>query len=121
MKRSRAVHLTLVVSVAAVLTGCNERPRRYCVDENQNVADDQYCEHLAPHFQWYYARGYGSVSNGTHVEGGSATAPASGYLSRSGQSASEGESEGTARGGIGASGEAASGHAGEGGHGGAGE
>lgn len=121
MKRSGAVHLTLVVSVAAVLTGCNERARRYCVDENQNVADDQYCEDRAPHFHWYYARGYGSVSNGTYVGGGSETPPAGGYLSRSGQSVGEGESEGTARGGIGASGEAASGHGGEGGHGGAGE
>jgi hypothetical protein len=118
MKRSRAVFLTLITSVAAaLLTGCDGRARRYCVDDGQNVIDDRNCEPAGHHgYHWYYARGYGSAHGGTHLTGGSSTPPASGYTSRSGANGGEGDAGGSARGGIGAAGEAASG----GGHGGAG-
>lgn len=106
--------------MAALLTGCDGRARRYCVDEGQNAVDDRNCGSASRGYHWYYARGYGFASAGTHLSGGSTTPPASGYVSRSsGGSGSEGEAGGSVRGGIGGAGEAAAGHGG-GGHGGGG-
>ncbi|MBV8808343.1 MAG: hypothetical protein JO033_06675 [Acidobacteriaceae bacterium] len=113
MKRSRAIHLTLVTSVASLLINCENRPTRYCVDENQNVTDDNKCEdnHYSgsfyPHYHWYYGGARGRVVNGTHLSGGSTTPPQEGFVTRSGESFGESE-----RGVIGHAGEAASaGHA----------
>ncbi len=117
MKRSRAIQLTLVTSVASFLIGCENRPTRYCVDESQNVTDDKNCEDANPRgapyhlYHWYYGGSRGPVSNGTHLSGGSTVAPSGGFVSPS--AASEGASE---RGVFGGAGEAASaGHGGEGG------
>lgn len=116
MKRSRAIQLTLVTSMASLLISCENRPIRYCVDESQNVADDKNCEdansHGAPYhlYHWYYGGSRGPVSNGTHLSGGSTVAPSDGFISRS--AASGGASE---RGVFGDAGEAASGGHGEGG------
>lgn len=107
MKRSQTVHLTLVASLASLLTSCNQRATRYCVDQNQNVADDQKCEFNYQNYHWYYVHRSGSAGVGTHLSGGSVTPPAEGFVSRSGSGDAE---SGSARGGIGAAGEAASGH-----------
>lgn len=118
MKRSHAVHLTLVASVASLLTSCDQTSTRYCVDANQNVADDRNCEESDPGYRWYYAAGYHSQAIGTHIAGGSRTPPANGYRAISSSNGEE-SSAASERGGIGAAGEAASaahgssGHAGE--------
>lgn len=110
MKRSRAIQLTLVTSMTSLLVSCDNRPTRYCVDENQNVTDDRNCDNpyytSTPYhrYHWYYGGAHGPLSNGTHLSGGSVYAPREGFVSRS---ASSGEV--SARGVIGHAGEAASG------------
>ena len=112
MKRSGAIHLTLVTSMASVLIGCSQRPTRYCVDGNQNVVDEKKCEDGSyagtsyGRYRWYYGGARGVVSNGTHLSGGSTAEPREGFVTPSGE-ASE-------RGVFGRAGEAASGHGGEG-------
>ena len=109
MKRSRAIHLSLVTSVASLLTSCNNRPTRYCVDENQNVTYDQKCEddyrvnNFYHRYHWYYGGASGFVSNGTHLSGGSTELPQRGFVTASGESES-----GSEHGVIGRAGEAAS-------------
>ena len=115
MKRSHIVRLTLVSSIAAALTGCREKPTRYCVDAGNTVVDERQCEdkshaasgHVSHH--WFYGGARGYVPLGTRLSGGSATEPSGGFSSRT--------SSATARGVIGGAGEAAS----HGGRGGAGE
>ena len=110
MKRSQIVSLTLVSSVASVLMSCrDQRPTRYCVDDYQSVVDDMQCNNNAGHHHWYYGGAHGFVPYGTRLSGGSTMTPRGGF--------SEASHAGTARGGIGGAGEAASG----GGHGGGGE
>jgi hypothetical protein len=113
MKRSRAIQLTLVTSMASLLVSCDNRPARYCVDNNQVVTDDKYCEDpSASHYgyRWYYGGSHGPVANGTHLTGGSYSAPSRGFTTPSGESG-----EVSTRGVIGSAGEAASGgHGGEG-------
>jgi len=118
MKRSQVVHLTLLTSVAAALTGCRDKPTRYCVDANNTVVDERQCEDSrhasgihAP-YHWSYGGAHGFVPVGTRLRGGSPTEPAEGFSSRT--------SSGTTRGAIGGAGEANS-HGGIGAEGGAGE
>jgi hypothetical protein len=105
MKRSRVVQLTLVSSMAAMLIACRERPTRYCVDEGQAVVDENNCIAGNGGYHYYYGGGHGYMPYGTHLSGGSTSAPSGGYT----------VAAGTVRGGIGASGEAASGGHGDGG------
>lgn len=120
MKRSRAIKLTLVTSVAALLIECDRRPTRYCVDENQNVADDNNCGGAYRvgssyaggsfhRYHWYYGGAHGAVANGTHLGGGSTVAPRQGFVVPT-----AGAVGGSSRGFIGHAGEAASGHGGGG-------
>lgn len=115
MRRSRSIQLSLVTSLASLLTSCDSRPTRYCVDENQNVADERQCEGNCPaggpcRYHWYYGGASGVVPDGTHLSGGSTERPAGGFAR-----APSGSEGGTERGVIGEAGEAASaGHGGEG-------
>lgn len=93
--------------MAALLTGCASKPDRYCVDDNQKVIDPSNCrdpQHSAMghYYHWYYGGARGFVPFGTRLTGGSFNTPSGGFSS----SLSE-----TSRGGIGAAGEAATGHA----------
>jgi hypothetical protein len=106
MRRSQIIQLSIVTSVAASLLSCSDPPTRYCVDQNQKAADERNCQTSSSSYHWYYGGNTGYVSPGTRLSGGSSQAPSEGFTT----------SEGTVRGGIGASGEAMSG-----GHGGAGE
>jgi hypothetical protein len=120
MKRSCAVKLTLVTSVAALLVQCDRRPTRYCVDENQNVIDDSKCAgtytsgsygsygYSSNRYRWYYGGAQGFVPNGTHLTGGSIIAPRGGFVTRSFSS----PGGGSVRGIIGHAGSAASSHGG---------
>ncbi len=115
MKRSQVVQLTIGTSIAAALSGCKEKPTRYCVGAGNTVVDERQCEddrrtsgsHVPYH--WFYGGARGYVPIGTRLTGGSTGEPAEGFSSRT--------SSGTTRGAIGGAGEAAS----HGGAGGAGE
>jgi hypothetical protein len=115
LKRPQIIQLTIVTSVAASLLSCSggNPPTRYCVDQNQTVADERDCENSTPGHHWYYGGPSGYVPSGTRISGGSTEVPSQGFTTPSG----------TVRGGIGASGEAVSSgaHAATGGEGGAGE
>ena len=113
MKRSCAVQLTLVTSVASLLIQCDRRPTRYCVDENQTVSDDNKCEDnyrtggayarsFSHRYHWYYGGAHGAVPTGTHLGGGSTTPPREGFVRPTAGSVSE-----SSRGVIGHAGEAA--------------
>jgi hypothetical protein len=100
MKRSTQVATPLLAATAlALLTGCRESQMKRCVDENNKVVDQSFCQtqnpqqtnslgHI-PSFHFYYG-GTGSFNAGTIVTGGSLT-PISGT------------SYSTARGGFGSS------------------
>ena len=94
MKRSNAVQLVLLVSAAGALEGCG---RQQCIDRNNVVVDDAYCEGQAPAgsfgYRWYNSGASSGVAVGTTVD------PASG----------------TTRGVFGAAGDAAGGHGSSGG------
>ncbi|HEY4360563.1 MAG TPA: hypothetical protein VGN17_06325 [Bryobacteraceae bacterium] len=110
MKRSRAITLALVPSLASFLAACGHSGRRVCLDDGQTVIDSRACEpggHVPylPLGHWYYPSSGGYFPMGSRISGSGGSSSAS--------------PSGTVRGGIGASGEAHS----SGGHssGGAGE
>lgn len=110
MKRSKVIQLSLVSSVAALLTGCGAKPDRYCVDDKQQVIDPKLCDdpnqsRLGHYYHWYYGGARGFVPYGTRITGGSFIAPSGGFHA---------SPSATSRGVIGAVGEAMSGHAGGG-------
>ena len=88
--------------------GCQEhrQDRFYCVDQNQNVVEEQNCRKQQPlpyRYHWFYGVGAARVPMGRHVDGKSVSSPAT-------------ESEGTTeRGVFGGAGEASGGHGSEGG------
>lgn len=104
MKRSHTIHLTIVTSLAAALTGCQEKSTRYCVDADNKVVDERQCkDEQRPSgslYHWYYGGAHGFIPIGTRLRGGSTVEPAEGSSNHS--------SEGTVRGGIGSTGEAVS-------------
>jgi len=114
MKRSSTVGLVLITAATA-MTACKERPTRYCVDQNNQVAEDSHCEdqngYHSPFYHWYYGGARGPIRLGTRLTGGSVSVPAEGFESPS--------QAGTVRGIFGAAGEHAAG--GEGGAHGGGE
>jgi hypothetical protein len=74
VKRSSAVHLVLLVSASAALEGCG---RQQCIDRNNVVVDDRYCEGHAPAgsfgYRWYNSGSSGGVAVGTTVDPASVT------------------------------------------------
>lgn len=77
MKRSSAVPLTLLSSLAALLISCRDKPTRYCVDDDQQVVAESGC--YSGHGHWYYHAGHGFIPRGTRLSGGSFAAPSSGF------------------------------------------
>jgi hypothetical protein len=130
MKKSRAVPLSLVSSLAAaaMAAGCGSHAQGWqtCVDRGSNVAvDRKYCDDewgqtrpvgYVPHYHWYYYPrgyyGYGpAIGSPVPLGGTYGTAPiASVPMSRSGSAGSHSSS---VRGGFGST---AAGHASSGGH-----
>ncbi len=86
MKRSSRVTLTLAASVASLLTSCNnpDRIARRCVDDNNRVVEDRFCQDDAYRRQYpgfypyhfYYGGPRGFIAPGAFVSGGSTVAPA---------------------------------------------
>lgn len=72
-----------------------------CVDENQIVADDHYCQINDAHYRWYYGGG-GSYATGSSASGGSfsphagVTGVTSSSVSRGGFGSSGGHGDGAA-------------------------
>jgi hypothetical protein len=101
VKRSHTVNIVLLTAAMAALDGCG---RQQCIDRNNEVVEDRYCEGQAPAgsygYRWYNSGSSSGVAVGTRVD------PASG----------------TERGVFGGAGDAAGGHGSGGGDGaGAGE
>jgi hypothetical protein len=85
MRRSREVKLGLVSATAALLIGCGQGQYRQCVDQNQVVVNDRYCQQPTPYpYRWYYySRGSRMYApSGGHATGGSYSAPASSGTTR---------------------------------------
>ena len=74
MKRSRAVPLVLLASAIAALEGCGKEE---CVDENNVVVDDRYCQGTlppGPHgYRLYNGGAFGYVPVGSSVSASSTT------------------------------------------------
>ncbi|HUB29091.1 MAG TPA: hypothetical protein VL967_05310 [Terracidiphilus sp.] len=73
MRRSREVKLTLLAAVALSVTGCRER--RDCVDAQNHIRPDGYCQASDSHSLGYHYVYGGSTGGhvGDTVVGGSAT------------------------------------------------
>jgi hypothetical protein len=72
--RSREVALVTLPVLAAAFTACGGSDTAYCVDRNDNVVENRYCDDFVfhPGFFWYYgghASG-GKFVRGTHLTGG---------------------------------------------------
>lgn len=99
MKRTKEVRLGLLASTAAMMMGCGpQQPPHYdvhrqCVDQNQVVVADRYCEQQngatstfdSSPYRWYYYGGgyyyghsttYIPVPFGSRASGGSFSPPA---------------------------------------------
>jgi hypothetical protein len=93
MKRSKEIRLGLLASTAAALIGCDSQPHydvhRQCVDANQVVVDNRYCEQqprgtpMGYPYRWYYYGGsnyghsiYVPAPFGQRASGGSFASPA---------------------------------------------
>jgi hypothetical protein len=102
MKRSTHVTAPLLAAAAlSLLTGCNKQMQR-CVDEHNNVVDDNFCKNqpnaqqqqrpdghggfiFVPLPYRYYYGGYGGFGIGSQAGGGSYTpAPGARYTTRGG-------------------------------------
>jgi hypothetical protein len=101
MRRSAQVAAPLLAAAALAMTvGCRRPEMQRCVDENNNVVDDNFCKNLPnqpqqrsdghggyiPFFPYrYYYGGWGGYGIGTQV-GGGAFAPSAGrsYTTRGG-------------------------------------
>jgi hypothetical protein len=70
--RSRAVHLVLLVSSVAALEACSRRQQ--CLDQNNMVVDDRFCQGQAPvgsfGYRWYSHSG-SPMPVGSHVSSSS--------------------------------------------------
>jgi hypothetical protein len=79
VKRSKEVKLGLLSSTAAILIGCGPGQHRQCVDQNQVVVDDRYCQqpNSYPYRWYYYSGGRMYATQGSRATGGSFSAPAS--------------------------------------------
>jgi hypothetical protein len=112
MKRSVQVSAPLLAATAlALTTGCRQPQMQRCVDEQNHVVPDAFCQNqqqtYSPHYRYYYG-GSGSYSPGSFASGGS-------YTGSSGVS----YATSTSRGGFGSSfGGGSSGGESGGGHGG---
>lgn len=59
MKRSKSVNLVVVpLLAAAFLSGCGgEKETAYCVDQNNQVTDNEFCDRgTNPGFLWFFGR-----------------------------------------------------------------
>jgi hypothetical protein len=94
-KSSKNITLSLVITLASLVIGCDSNTSKVCTDDQGNIVDSSKCndsEHNSLHgyypYRWYYT----SRSNdpiGSHATGGSYTAPESG-ISRGGFGSSAG-------------------------------
>jgi hypothetical protein len=83
MKRSAQVSAPLLAAVAlAISTGCRNPQMQRCVDEQNHVVPDSFCQNpqqqrnsygYVPMYRYYYG-GTGSYNVGSAVSGGSYTA-----------------------------------------------
>ena len=118
MRRSGYVAAPLLASAAvALLSGCRTTEMERCVDEQNHVVDQSFCQTITPgsnqvsfgprpgggHIYRYYYGGRGSYAAGSYASGGS-YAPSAGrsYAPSSGHSFTT-TSTGTSRGGFGSS------------------
>jgi len=81
MKRSAQVVAPLLAAAAlSLLTGCRRPQMKRCVDENNKVVDDSFCDNpnqqqnnnaLFPHTYHLYYGGWGGYGVGSTAGGGS--------------------------------------------------
>jgi len=101
MKRSTQVAAPLLAAAAlSLLTGCRKPEMQRCVDENNKVVDDSFCQNqpaqqqrpdghggfiFVPSPYRYYYGGWGGFGIGTPVGGGAFTpTPGASYTTRGG-------------------------------------
>jgi hypothetical protein len=105
LKRSKTVHLGLVAAFATAFTGCGEEETAYCVDENDQVVENNLCGDEDSggdrnHF-WVFGGAVvgGKAVKGARVSGGSkiASTNKSALTSRGGFGSSGGSKSGIGR------------------------
>jgi hypothetical protein len=70
--RSAEVALWAVPLLAAAVTGCGGSSSAYCVDRNNSIVQNRYCDtYNNPNYFWYYG-GTGGAHVGQRLHGGSA-------------------------------------------------
>ena len=75
MRKSREVHVTLLASLAMLVSGCRDVPEsRNCVDAQGHIVPDSHCGSSVPGTQYHFIYGGSSGGHvGDTVYGGSAT------------------------------------------------
>jgi len=104
LKRSNAVNLGLVAAFATAFTGCGEEETAYCVNQNDEVVDNQTCgdEFSGGDDRHFWVYGAAAVGGSKAIKKGSKLAGGSKILSTN-------KSAITSRGGFGSSGGSTSG------------
>lgn len=75
MRASKTVTLAAVPLLAAAFLGCEDDDTAYCVNPQNEVVENRFCEDTSTHggFFWLYggrALGGGSIARGTVLDGG---------------------------------------------------
>lgn len=70
MKRSKSVNLVVVpLLAAAFLSGCGEKETAYCVDQNNVVTDNEFCDRgNDPSYLWFF--GAPGLTRGSYAGSG---------------------------------------------------
>ena len=68
MKRSKVVTLGTVGALAAAFAGCGDDETAYCIDDNEEVVENQYCDDdRSGSYVWFFSGG--SYARGASVAG----------------------------------------------------
>ena len=68
MKKSKVVTLGAVGALGAAFTGCGDDERAYCLDQNEQVVENRYCDDDdRGSYVWFF--GTGSYARGQSLRG----------------------------------------------------
>lgn len=70
MHRNRKITLALVPVLALAFAGCGDEEVAYCLDQNDNVVENNYCDHDDDGhggYGWFFYMGGNHYGHGSHI------------------------------------------------------